>query len=69
MMNQQEINRINELYKRLDELEAENTRLKHNAEAVSYAAQIKRMSDVISTMNEKMDKLMDKPAKSTRKTK
>lgn len=68
-MNQQEINQINELYKRLDALEAENTRLKHNAEAYSYAEQIKRMSDVITAMNNKLDKLIDKPAKTARKTK
>lgn len=68
-MNQQEIKRINELYKRLDALEAENTRLKHNAQAYTYAEQIKRMSDVIAVMNDKLDKLTDKPVKTTRKTK
>ena len=68
-MNQQEIKQINELYKRLDALEAENTRLKHNAQAYSYAEQIKRMSDVITAMNDKLDKLTAKPAKTTRKTK
>jgi len=65
-MKKWEIDRVNDLYTQIDELNEENKRLKHSVEMAKYGQSLDRLTasvDDVCARISTLEQLIDKPAK------